>query len=138
SQSGPWQSDPLCRNRIAYALLQLGERKDAVRRTKENLELEPLNAFARSILWTAKSETGEQTLEELIKNNPNTLVELATEYSGLRGQDWGPTCRLFETFSSKAPEAAQPLASLWAAQVFLRCGRAEPAARFENAFLNSS
>ena len=83
TQPGPWQTDPLCRNRLAFALLKLGERNSAIRLAKENLEVDPLDAFARSILWSAKVEAGGHTLKRSLKGNTPTLLEVIEEYEQL-------------------------------------------------------
>jgi tetratricopeptide (TPR) repeat protein len=48
SESGPWQNDPLCRNRLAFACLQVGARDRAARLARENLVVDPLDTFAQS------------------------------------------------------------------------------------------
>jgi tetratricopeptide (TPR) repeat protein len=55
---GAWQSDPLCRNRLAFALLQSGGRGAAARQVELNLREDPLDAFAASLLWLMEEAKG--------------------------------------------------------------------------------
>ena len=89
AESGPWQNDPVCRNRRALALLNLDRKSEAVRLAKENLQVDPLDYFARSILWLAGSEVAGPALRQLLQDNPYALLGLVGDYSaaGLRQPD---------------------------------------------------
>ncbi|MBE7499226.1 MAG: DUF5107 domain-containing protein [Verrucomicrobiales bacterium] len=117
--TGPWQSDPVCRNRLAFAHWQLGNTTRAVRLARQNLTVNPLDAFALSLLWLAGSEAEAPTLRQVLDAQPVALLDLAAEYAGL-GQD-ETLARLLETFYVKSGHH-DPLAALWAAQGFKRHG----------------
>lgn len=57
---GPWQSDPVCRNRLAVALQQQGRTAQATRLAEENLALDPLDAFAVNLVLAGPRTAGEQ------------------------------------------------------------------------------
>ncbi len=46
TESGPWQTDPLCRNRLALALAQAGEQSQAKALAQDNLKVDPLDNVA--------------------------------------------------------------------------------------------
>ncbi len=77
SDSGPWRVDPQCRNLLAIAQIRMGEASQAVRLARANLEVDPLDAFARSVRWLADREGGEMTLGGLIQGKAQPVLDLA-------------------------------------------------------------
>jgi Flp pilus assembly protein TadD len=114
--AGPWNTDPLCRNRLAFAYLQLGERQAASRLARQNLDVDPLDTFARAILWMADAETSGQTLKQLLTSDPHALVDLLATCSDLAGEDGQSIQRLLESFYRADASNANPLAAYWAGQ----------------------
>ena len=98
AEPGPWQSDPLCRNRLALAFFELGEKAEAVRLAQENLQVDPLDYFARSILWRANAETDGLSFVRLVKNKPDAVLNLAEEYWDLLQDHWEPVIQLLAEF----------------------------------------
>lgn len=80
SETGPWQHDPRCRNRLAYALLQLDEQARAVALARENLAVDPLDAFALSLLWLAGEEHRRVPLRDLVAGNVHLFLQLLAEF----------------------------------------------------------
>jgi tetratricopeptide (TPR) repeat protein len=86
SQPGPWQTDPLCHNRLAFACLQLRDRDRAVRLARENLVVDPLDAFARSILCEAKGDhwaTVAALMDDLYPKPTSARDPVAGSWAGL-------------------------------------------------------
>ena len=112
--AGPWQSDPVCRSRLAFALLQRGEKQRAVELAQASLAVDPLDAFARSILWLTKSEVSGLKLAELVDGEPDALLGLVIEYSGLGERK--VALRLCEEhhFSVVRKGAWDPMVCVWA------------------------
>ena len=77
SGSGPWQVDPLCRNRLAFAAQQEGGRARAARLAEANLRLDPLDAFAVHLLLTG-STPGRETPAY----DPRTRTEATLDLAG--------------------------------------------------------
>jgi tetratricopeptide (TPR) repeat protein len=113
SEAGPWESDSVSRNRLAFALLQLGEKRRAIELGRANLAVDPLDSFSRSILWLAKSETPSQTLADLVGGQADSVLGLVAEYDGLGHSDIA--MRLCEEhYFPKTPRAAwDPLVCAW-------------------------
>jgi len=80
---GPWQTDPLCRNRLALALLERGQARQAQRLAAENTQTDPLDAFARSVAWLALPARQRQTRAGPAGDNLRELLELVGQYSDL-------------------------------------------------------
>jgi tetratricopeptide (TPR) repeat protein len=115
--TGPWQSDPVCRNRLAFAHWKLGNTTRALRLTRQNLTVNPLDTFALSLLWLAGSEAEAPTLRQVFDAQPVALLDLAAEYAGL-GQD-ETLHRLLADFYVQSSHR-DPLVALWTAQSFKR------------------
>jgi len=84
SESGPWQSDVSCRGLLAFARLQTGDLPEAARLARENLEVDPLDNFAHSVLWLAGAETAPPRLTKLICSNSSATLDLIGQFAGLR------------------------------------------------------
>lgn len=115
--TGPWQSDPLARNRLAYAWLQLGQRKQAIALARENLALDPLDTFARSLLWQAQAEPAGLELSRLVRSDERALLELIAAYAQIVGDHWNPIDQLVRAFvlDDGIKHATTPLPLYWAA-----------------------
>jgi tetratricopeptide (TPR) repeat protein len=124
SEPGPWQTDPLCRNRLAYACLELGERVRAVALARENLAVDPLDTFARSLLSTAKAEPAGLGLADCVRGDLPALLELAAAYAQIVGDDWITVHRLLVGFylGTTPPLARDPIAVYWAMRGLGRSG----------------
>ncbi len=108
-QPGPWETDPLCRNRLAYACFKLGDQARALALVRRNLAVDPLDTFAQSIRWMINEKQGEPGLKEVLGGNLPNLMQLAASYADMVGDDRAPVQRLLERFypkSSLPPEAA--------------------------------
>lgn len=81
SQEGPWQSDSVCRDRLALALWLRGRVGQAQSVTRQALEQDPLDDFANSLLWMA--ERMPQKGSAPLGGNTPTLLELAAQYNEL-------------------------------------------------------
>jgi tetratricopeptide (TPR) repeat protein len=116
SEPGPWRTDPLCRNRLAYACLELGDRKRAIALALDNLTVDPLDAFARSILWRAKAESPGLALASLVKGDLPALLELLSAYAQIVGDDWPPVRRLLDELylGANRARARDPIPVYWA------------------------
>ncbi len=114
--SGPWQSDPLARNRLAYACLRLGERDRAVALARENLVIDPLDTFARSLLWQARAEPAGFELRRLLRDDERALLELIAAYAQIVGDRWSPIDQLVRSFvlDDGIKHAPGPLPLYWA------------------------
>jgi tetratricopeptide (TPR) repeat protein len=101
AQPGPWKTDPLCRNRLAFALLEMGDRARAVNLTRQNLAVDPLDPFALCILWLARAETKDVTLRKALQADPRSLLDLVADFSesGLRDQQ--ASLRLLREFGNR-------------------------------------
>ena len=83
SESGPWQNDPVCRNLLALAFVQTGQPKRAVELAKANLVMDPLDAFARSLLWVTGTKDASGGLAPLVAAQPRVTLDLVAEYANL-------------------------------------------------------
>ncbi len=132
SAAGPWQSDPVCRNYLALALLQHGDRKAAVQTARANLEVNPLDAFARSVLWLAHDEKKPLTLAALVQGNSTAVLDLAAQLSAVNQTATAlPVLREFYCDeSASTANAKQPLPFYWAAYLAGRLGQADRSAGY--------
>ena len=127
---GPWLCDSVARNRLSFALLRAGNAKGAVERAKDSLEDDPLDAFARSILWLARREDEALGLARLISAKAQPVLQLAIEYAEL-GQDQ----TAFDILSrfclgTQRDAKADPIPCYWAAYLSGRLGKKEDAAAY--------
>ena len=123
SEVGPWQADPVCRNRLALALFENGEPRKATELARVNLAVEPLDPFAQSILWLAGSEVPSQKLADLVSGKPAAALDLAIDYAEL-GQE-RIALRVLDTFCPDRGPVADPLVLYWRAYL---AERIEPSA----------
>ena len=117
---GPWQSDPQCRNRLAFACLKLGDTSKAIALARLNLAVDPLDVIARSLLWLAGADADKPSLDELLEGNPHTLLDLIAAYADLIQDDWEPLHRILEHFWAKADAPSHPMAARWAQRISWR------------------
>lgn len=89
SEPGPWQEDPLCRNRLAYELFSSGEEDRAIKLARANLSVDPLDNLARSILWMAGDEEAERALQESFASNEHGFLDLHSAADRYWGSDDG-------------------------------------------------
>jgi tetratricopeptide (TPR) repeat protein len=80
---GPWQNDSVCRHRLALALHERRDQRQARALMRECLEVDPLDTFAQSIHWLDLSEKMRQTQAGLLRDNLNELLEVVAEYNAL-------------------------------------------------------
>jgi tetratricopeptide (TPR) repeat protein len=91
SETGPWESDPVCRNRLALALLRAGDQKQAVKLARANLEVDPLDGFATSLITLRDARvvtsfgirTTSSRSTKGIAMPPEKLLDLVGAYEGL-------------------------------------------------------
>jgi tetratricopeptide (TPR) repeat protein len=113
SAAGPWQSDPVCRNRLACALYHLGERRAAAAIASENLRLDPLDSFARCLLWLKGQAPRDSSLSELFRENEPGMLTVAAEFFELGDSE--SALRVLEDYSPKADALGTPLPHYFAA-----------------------
>jgi tetratricopeptide (TPR) repeat protein len=126
SGPGPWQSDPTCRNRLALAYLKTGEKKGAVQLAKDNLEIDPLDNFARSVLWLAGSEKAPGLLE-VLGGQAEPLLELVAEYGALNQEEVALRLVQGSGFKVQGSGIKNPLLLYWAAYFSHKTGEARAA-----------
>lgn len=101
SEPGPWQSDGVCRNHLALALLKSDQTAQATLLARSNLAVDPLDAFAASIL--SLSGGGKTTVQSLVNSEPMTVPNLIADF-GQIGQTDLPR-QLFGEGKSSTPIA---------------------------------
>lgn len=130
AEAGPWQGDAVAVNRLAFAELKAGHREDAVAHARQNLRQDPLDAFARSILWLAKAETELLTLRGLIDGKAQSALDLAAEYDSL-GQKETALGILEEFYLRECQDGpVDPIPCYWAAYLSSRLNQPEPGAAY--------
>jgi hypothetical protein len=84
--SGPWQTDPVCRNLQAFAHLMRGEPRVTTPAREGNSERRPAGYFALALLWLA--ETGKDS-ERLSGSGRGSAAhpELAAQFLALKQYD---------------------------------------------------
>lgn len=114
SGTGPWESDPTCRNRRAFAQLQLGNKKVAAALAHQNLDTDPLDTFALAILWLEKETKAADRLAALLSAQAVPVLELAAQFDDLQQQ--AVAFRIIQQFYLRQvqPEHREPLAWYWA------------------------
>ncbi|MDP2896030.1 MAG: DUF5107 domain-containing protein [bacterium] len=91
---GPWTSDAVCRDRLAIALLQRGQRDEAGQVAKGTLKQNPLDALGWYVLARLDRAPARKVLRQLLSRDPECVLELAFELLELGlGED---TLRLLE------------------------------------------
>lgn len=115
AEPGPWTADPVCRNRLAFALFKTGDKAAALQLARTNLALNPLDTMAMSVLWLADDEATPHALADLIGLNPDAVIDLAAEYLEL-GQEQ-VALKVAETFycSGSTQQKTNPIPYYWAA-----------------------
>ncbi|HTL17798.1 MAG TPA: DUF5107 domain-containing protein [Patescibacteria group bacterium] len=79
SEPGPWQTDSLCRNRLALALRLIGKKVLSNDLARLNLDVDPLDDFAQSLLWF---NSGRKAPDQL-GGKVAVLLEQAAQYTEL-------------------------------------------------------
>jgi tetratricopeptide (TPR) repeat protein len=79
SADGPGTSDPVCRDRLAIALLQLGQRDEAGQVAKGTLKQNPLDALAWYVLVRLDRAPARKVLRQLLSRDPECVLEVAFE-----------------------------------------------------------
>ena len=115
SEPGPWQTDPACRGLQAFALLQSNQQKRAVDLARTNLELDPLDAFSRSLLWLAKTEDKSMRLQNMLEGNAQNVLNLAIQFSEINQNS--VALNVIEIFHTQSPavKTGNPMLYYWAA-----------------------
>lgn len=98
-ETGPWQSDPVCRARLALALHRLGN-PTAAKPAGENLRVDPFDALAANIFQSCLSVSEMRQAEWLQSRIPQTK-DLLADFSDLGQLRWD--------LSFMCPENASPL-----------------------------
>lgn len=114
SQSGPWQTDPSCRNRQAFAHLMLGHRSQAAQSARASLSIDPLDTFAMAVLWLGKERDESARLHAVLADNPAAILDLAAQFKELRQEPLA--LRILREFylQQVKPEMQDPLLVCWA------------------------
>lgn len=113
SENGPWQADPVCRDRLALALQQLGRTKEAAALTEGTLRDEPLDAFARSLGASPRTVSAPLPV----------LLDLVAEYHEL-GQIARASALVEGASAGGAPRAKPPGATATPSSPLLEYWRA--------------
>jgi tetratricopeptide (TPR) repeat protein len=83
SAPGPWGDDPVCRDRLAIAFLQEGQRDEAARLATATLRNNPLDALAWYVLVRLDRPVARRALRQLLSRDAECILELAFELSEL-------------------------------------------------------
>lgn len=129
SAPGHWASDPLARNRLALALWKKGETRRALWIARRNLRMDPLDGFARSILWLAGEEVESLPLSQLLRGKAQSCLDLAATYVDL-GQDRIALRVLEEFYLRGLAGEGELMPFYWAAYLSERAGKEDAAARY--------
>lgn len=115
SEPGAWQTDSVCRGLQAFAFLQMNKKKQAIELARANLELDPLDAFSRSLLWLAKTEDKSTRLENILKGSAQNVLNLAIQFSELNQNS--RALSIIEDFyiQSTPANTGDPMLYYWAA-----------------------
>lgn len=126
---GPWRQDATCRNRLALAMWKKGERKGAAALAQATLADDPLDAFARCMLWVTGAE-GPTRLGERIGGRAQPVLDLVAEFSELGQEDLA--LRIVEEWycSRVVEKDRDPIPFYWAAWLAHRQGRAPEAGSY--------
>ena len=89
SASGPWQADPLCRNRLAYALQRERRFDQATQLAGANLVVDPLDAFAMNLLQS-DSRSRVRRAAYASGASPESLFGLMTDLRQLERTERAP------------------------------------------------
>ena len=76
--TGPWANDPVSRDRLAVALLQLGRDKAAGDVALGTIERSPLDTLARYVLARLEERGGHRILNRLLDRDAECTLELAS------------------------------------------------------------
>jgi len=85
SEPGPWETDPVCRGRRAFALLEMGEKAAAVSLAEANLATDPIDVFSLSLLWLAGER--KKHFEDLVSGKAELVLDLAAQFADLGRND---------------------------------------------------
>lgn len=133
SDAGPWQADPTCRNLLAFALLDRGDKAAALDEARQNLQVDPLDTFAHAVLWLARPGARGLQLGELIQTKAQAVLDLAATFVEL-GQDAIALRVLADFYCGAEPaQGAHPLPFYWAAHLAHRLGQSGAATRYLSA-----
>ena len=81
---------------------------------EQNLVIDPLDGFARSLLWLAKAESNSPTLADLVAGQIQPVLDLLVEYTELGDQQMASQL-LLEQYCQRVPKPAwNAMASYWA------------------------
>jgi tetratricopeptide (TPR) repeat protein len=75
--SGPWGSDPVSRDRLSIAFLQLGRGDAAHAVASGTIREQPLDALAWYVLARLEEPRAEETLDQLLSRDAECVLELA-------------------------------------------------------------
>lgn len=111
-QRGPWRTDPLCRDRLAFASERAGRTTAAAQRARESLVDDPLDAFALALLERAGNQRGNADTD-VSQLRPEAQRELTIEWATLAPATKVPDVeawpyRYEELASLRAAVAARP------------------------------
>jgi tetratricopeptide (TPR) repeat protein len=77
--AGPWETDVLCRGRLAFALLKQGETARAAELARANLAVEPLDLFSGAVLWLGGKASVPASFKALVEGNAQSAIELSLQ-----------------------------------------------------------
>ena len=83
SATGPWASDPVCRGRLAIALLRLGRTNEARSIALGTIERSPLDVLARYVLARLNEPGAKNVFDRLMSRDSECSLELAFSLSEL-------------------------------------------------------
>jgi tetratricopeptide (TPR) repeat protein len=112
--AGAWQEDPICRDYLAFARFQAGQKETAVRLARATLLTEPLDTFALAVLWLADARGSAQALRERLGGKAQPILQLASALLEI-GQHEIALRIINEFYLEKvAPGQCDPLVNYWA------------------------
>jgi tetratricopeptide (TPR) repeat protein len=122
SASGPWPGDTEAMNLLAVVRLAQGKAKEAVELAQANLRVDPLDGFARSVLWRIGMENSDMSLASLVTNDPHRLLDLVIDYLSIGHHEIA--LRLLREFHLQGRGEAEldPTLVYWAAWLAAQVG----------------
>ena len=92
--------------------------------------LEPLDTFARSVLWLANSEVKSLGLNQVLAGQTEPVLALVAEYADLGQKEIALRILEFAHLQAKAAEPKNPLALYWAAYLAHGAGSLQTAKQY--------
>jgi tetratricopeptide (TPR) repeat protein len=117
---------------LAFALWKSGDPRRASALARENLRVDPLDAFARAMVVSTGFAPAREALDlgELVRGKEQAVLDLATQFLELAQEE--AALEIIERFYIPAEPAggARPIPRYWAAYLSGKLGRKDAAERY--------